>query len=436
MDSNFNITITSPKNIDVLTPSSEILNTKTNLDSIDYFETNRTKENKVEEPRKNPNNISNSINHSNTALNKPNYTGADNTMNMNLNTSTNNRDRSFLLKKSSDTFLLNELFLNQRDSRLNLSISRISKGGFVDSSPSKLRAVYKKQNESMLNITNIKTTENQLIKLFGNNSLYGKENDKKDNNVNKAFLKDKEPAATAKKLASNVISMYRDKVLDNYTKIEEKAEAKEILNKLISQNKLISNDIVRRQIVKNTNVETIMRSKIHKISKSSNTGRKNNMTFHSCMNSVGSKINVTQIDSASRILSPIRNFKLKTENERKSLDDELVFKPTLFKTSKYTNVQSKVIEFIKNPHANSKSSLSGNNPNYFTSSTTSNQINSIDLKIIDEREEKLDNDDQQKTKIKRPLTDGLIPNKYKTLVEEITKSTRKDKKNPKLKLIK
>ena len=435
MDSNFNITITSPKNIDILTPSSEILNTKTNLDSIDYFETNRTKDKQIEEPLKNRNNISNSINHSNIALNKQNITGADNTINMNLNTSTNNRDRSFLLKKSSDTFLLNELFMNQRDSRLNLSLSRISKGGFVDSSPSKLRAVYKKQNESMLNITNIKTNENQLIKLFGNNSLYVNGEEKNNNVNNKAFLKNKEPAATAKKLASNVITMYRDKVLDNYTKIEEKAVAKEFLNKLISENTSITKDIVRRQIVKHTNVETIMMSKTHKISKSTNTQRKNNMTFHSCLNSMASVRNVTQIDSGSRILSPIKNFKLKTENERKSMDDEFVFKPSLFK-SKYTNVQSKVFEFSKKP-LNTSTLNNTNNTVNNTNNFNANTTNTLNLKIIEEREEKIDND--YKLKNMRPITDGLIPNKYKTLVEDTLnnlKSTRKDKKLTKLKVTK
>lgn len=110
-------------------------------------------------------------------------------------------------KKMSDNTFNDFLSPNNRDSRLNLSISRISlKNNFQDTTSSKLRSVYKKQNEnSILNITNVNAKENQFIKFFTNNSLY----DGKGNGVdlNSSTKKDKaiSSAQTAKKLASDVI---------------------------------------------------------------------------------------------------------------------------------------------------------------------------------------------------------------------------------------
>lgn len=110
------------------------------------------------------------------------------------------------VKKMSDNTFNDFLTPNNRDSRLNLSISRISlKNNFQDTTSSKLRSVYKKQNEnSILNITNVNAKENQFIKFFTNNSLYdGKGNIIDLNSSNKDKIVSS--AQTAKKLASDVI---------------------------------------------------------------------------------------------------------------------------------------------------------------------------------------------------------------------------------------
>lgn len=196
----------------------------------------------------------------------------------------------------------------RRDSKLNLSISRISlKNNFPqDNTSSKLRSIYKKVNQSILNITDVKSSENQFIKFFTNNSLYENPKNKESIALNKnsaEVLKDKKPAQTAKKLASDVISIYRNNISNQIKCTSEKNEAKEIVGKQTGAYRKFTHQILKKKYIPEVDVETIMRSPVQKYAKS-NFPCNSNQTYVSMV----SRANVTAINPNSRVLSPIRNF--------------------------------------------------------------------------------------------------------------------------------
>lgn len=312
------------------------------------------------------------------------------------------------IKKASDISLNEFLGPPHRESRLNLSISRISlKNNFNDTTSSKLRATYKKGNEnSILNITNVNAKENQFIKFFTNNSLYDKDKVTAIN-LNNTMLKEKivSTAQTSKKLASDVISIYREKVSEKLKTSDEKAEAKEIISKQINNYKPFTEDIAKRDIIYETDVERIMRMPVHKYANSVFPGAANNMTFHhqSVIGINMAKLNVTAIEKTSRLLSPTKKLKPKVKEEilRESL---YTFQPMINKS----NVPSKI-----DSHQTS-----------FSSSIINGKKN------MKEGKQKNRQDDDAKLKSKenifdecvknkmRTIDEGLIINKFKDLVEK------------------
>lgn len=205
----------------------------------------------------------------------------------------------------------------RRDSKLNLSLSRISLKNNFPQENSKLRSIYKKANQSILNITDIKTADNQFIKFFTNSSLY--QNPKKESVVlSKAtaeVLKDKKPAQTAKKLASDVISIYRANISNQIKDTSEKNEAKEIVVKQSGAYRKFANDIIKKKYIPEVDVETIMRSPVQKYAKSNFPC--NNQTLVSIV----SRANVPNINPNSSVLSPIKNLKPKFKSE---IENELL----------------------------------------------------------------------------------------------------------------
>lgn len=213
----------------------------------------------------------------------------------------------------------------RRDSKLNLSISRISlKNNFPqENTSSKLRSIYKKVNQSILNITDVKSSENQFIKFFTNNSLYENPKNKESIALNKnsaEVLKDKKPAQTAKKLASDVISIYRNNISNQIKGTSEKNEAKEIVGKQTGAYRKFTHQILKKKYKPEVDVETIMRSPVQKYAKS-NFPCNSNQTLVSIV----SRANVTAINPTSRVLSPIKNyserFKDYLEKDKKIVED-------------------------------------------------------------------------------------------------------------------
>lgn len=237
----------------------------------------------------------------------------------------------------------------RKDSKLNLSLSRISlKNNFPqENTSSKLRSIYKKVNQSILNITDVKSSENQFIKFFTNNSLYENPKSKESIALNKntaEVLKDKKPAQTAKKLASDVITIYRSNISNQIKDTSEKNEAKEIVGKQAGTYRKFTHQITKKKYVPEVDVETIMRSPIQKYAKS-NFPCNTNQTYASIV----SRANVAAISPTSRVLSPIRNFKDRfmesIEKDKKSVED-LSISNTLrksrlkFEVFKKTNIHS------------------------------------------------------------------------------------------------
>lgn len=202
----------------------------------------------------------------------------------------------------------------RRDSKLNLSLSRISLKNNFPQENSKLRSIYKKGNQSILNITDIKSADNQFIKLFTNSSLY--QNPKKDSVIlsktTAEVLKDKKPAQTAKKLASDVISIYRANISNQIKDTSEKNEAKEIVAKQTGAYRKFANEIIKKKYVPEVDVETIMRSPVQKYAKS-------NFPCHNqTLVSIVSRANVPSINPNSSVLSPIKNLKSKFKTDMKT----------------------------------------------------------------------------------------------------------------------
>lgn len=241
----------------------------------------------------------------------------------------------------------------RRDSKLNLSISRISlKNNFPqDNTSSKLRSIYKKVNQSILNITDVKSSENQFIKFFSNNSLYENPKNKESLSLNKnsaEVLKEKKPAQTAKKLASDVISIYRNNISNQIKDTSEKNEAKEIVGKQTGIFRKFTHQIVKKKYIPEVDIETIMRSPVQKYAKS-NFPCNGNQTFVSMV----SRANVSVINPNSRVLSPIRNFterfKEIIEKEKKNVEDlsvsnTLIKSRQKFEIFKLTNINQDLDE--------------------------------------------------------------------------------------------
>lgn len=235
-----------------------------------------------------------------------------------LNQDNDNYETNKLKKKYSDMTLTHAEGISQI-SRISLKNNNYP----IETTSSKLRAVYKKVNEnsSFFNITNVKSSENQLIKFFSNNRLY--ENNTNQNNVTKlaaASVKDKKPAQTAKKLASDVISIYRKNISNQLKNTEEKSEAKELINKQATTSRKFTDKIVKKKHNPEVDVETIMRSPVQKYA-TSTFPCNNNQTLLS----IASKASVPQINTNSRLLSPTKHFKQRLQTditiEEKQIED-------------------------------------------------------------------------------------------------------------------
>ncbi len=312
------------------------------------------------------------------------------------------------IKKASDISLNDFLGPPHRESRLNLSISRISlKNNFNDTTSSKLRATYKKANEnSILNITNVNAKENQFIKFFTNN-LYEKEKDTAIN-LNKTMMKEKivSTAQTSKKLASDVINIYRQKVSEKLKTSDEKAEAKEVISKQINNYKPFTEDIAKRDIIYETDVERIMRMPVHKYANSVFPGAANNMTFHhqSVIGINMAKLNVTAIEKTSRLLSQTKNLKPKAKEE--ILKESLyTFQPVINKSTIPSKIDSNQTSFTSSIiHGKSKGIKENKQKNKQDS----------DIKM---KSKEIIFGELNKNK-KRTIDEGLIINKFKELVDK------------------
>lgn len=287
----------------------------------------------------------------------------------------------------------------RKDSKLNLSISRISlKNSYpAENVNSKLRSIYKKvNNDSILNITNVKSSDNQFIKFFSNNSLYEQPKTRDSMMLNKAAaesLKDKKPAQTAKKLASDVINIYRENISNQIKQTNEKNEAKEIINKQTEQFRKITNQLVKKKHIPDVDVETIMRAPVQKYAKS-HFPCNNNQTLASIV----SKANITQINSNSRVLSPIKNFKEKfieqIDQEEKNLNAQNVEETIKKSINRYEKIKPKTYQTA------------------FIEEENINEAAEIEIDIEEENKEKEENNTQ-------PQYQGIFKNKYKSLVEKI-----------------
>lgn len=307
---------------------------------------------------------------------------------------------------------------NNRESRLNLSISRISlKNNFNDNNNSKLRGTYKKGNEnSILNITNVNAKENQFIKFFTNNSLY--EKDKVTAiDLNKTMLKEKiiSTAQTSKKLASDVISIYRQKVSEKLKSSVEKIEAKEIILKQINVYKPFTEEISKRDITYETDVERIMRTPVHKYANSVFPGAASNMTFHhqSVIGINMAKSNVTAIEPNSRLLSPTKNLKPKVREEIVK-DSLYTFQPSINKS----NVASRI-----DSHHSSFTSIVDLKSKVKFKEIRQKNVKDKDVKHKDNNSSSMTskstlNNNKEFHVHKRCLEEGLIINKFKDLVDK------------------
>ena len=324
-----------------------------------------------------------------------------NTKTFKLNLDKINQDTNNLnINKISDMTLTNQDGFSQiyrKDSKLNLSISRISlKNTFAqENTSSKLRSVYKKVNgDSLLNITNVKSSDNQFIKFFTNNTLYN-ENKSKDNNITSKIaaeaVKTKKPATTAKKLASDVITIYRKNISKQIKEKNEKNEAKEMISKQCEVFRSFADKIIKKTHIPEVDVETIMRSPIQKYAKSS-FPCKNNQTYISI-----AKANVTAISHNSRVLSPIGNHKEK-------------FKHVLEEEEKKQE-ESKIEHVIRKSLINYEHLMS---KRYSVDNNLLLSINSDDNGKITEEELKSQED------LKSSLLESLFNNKYKALVSKIS----------------
>lgn len=314
--------------------------------------------------------------------------------------------RMSIIKKMSDNTLNfnNELQALCRDSRLNLSISRISlKNNFQDTATSKLRAAYKKQNDSILNITNLKANDNQILKFFSNNSLYEK---KKmtviDQNKTQLMEKVVSTAQTSKKLASDVISIYRENVKSQLIMSPDKIEAKEVIKKQINSYRPIAEGIVKREIIPETDVEKIMRMPIHKFANTLFIGSLANMTFLNNTNQKDpKKITVAAIDPNSRVLSPIKNVKEKVKEEIFN-ETNYTFKPEVHKkntiSSRVSSQNNTGILINRNDAKNGIHGLKNSD------------------KIL-EREKIIESQSSFGQKKQRRLEEGLVINKFKEVVD-------------------
>lgn len=290
----------------------------------------------------------------------------------------------------------------RKDSKLNLSISRISlKNSYpAENANSKLRSIYKKvNNDSILNITNVKSSDNQFIKFFSNN-VYEQPKTKDSVILNKAAieaLKDKKPAQTAKKLASDVINIYRENINNQIKETNEKTEAKEIISKQTEQYRKITNQLVKKKHVPDVDVETIMRAPVQKYAKS-HFPCNNNQTLASIV----SRANVTQINSNSRVLSPIKNYKEKflsgLEQEEKSQHENKVESTIKKSIMRYENIRPKTYQ------------------HFYTENK--------DVECIQQEHGEIEMEEELKSKedsaVKQEKAEGIFKNKYKRLVEALS----------------
>lgn len=370
--------------------------------------------NTVENKQKSPNlNIQENNSASNFLINNSNY-NSNNTNNTNQFPF---QTKYSFIKKNSETTIINDfLYPNARDSRLNLSISRISlKNGFNETTSSKLRSVYKKQNDSILNITNVNSKDNQFIKFFTNNSLYdNKENkDKAINDLNKTQEKVKNKtlpsAQTSKKLASDVISIYRSRVNENLKESEEKQEAKEIINKHVNNYKTITDKLIKREIIQETDVEKIMRAPANKYAGGSGGAfQGKNMTFHSGMaGNLQSKISISEIDNNSRLLSPTKNFKPKVIEEAIK-EQTFDFKPRID-----SNKNTRILANAKTSYSKN-SSIIMSDADRTQGSLKGTRIKTSGKYLNEQNEENIKNSKDQNVE-----REGLIINKYKDLIDTV-----------------
>jgi len=284
----------------------------------------------------------------------------------------------------------------RKDSKLNLSISRISlKNTFQQENiNSKLRGVYKKVNgESILNITNVKTADNQFIKLFSNAGLYdnynnntknngsiyknqfpksvspdkvssmnniythtytSKEDRNKDSHHNdkqtKTRHKTTSSVETTYRIASDVINIYRANISNQIKEsLEIKTEeAKEIISRQSKQYRQLCDKIIKKEHIPDVDVEAIMRAPVKKYAKSSFPQGKSTMTMTK-------KKKLIQINNNSNLLSKIKTFKKKfcqeMEEEREKLENSKV-EVTLRKS--IINYESFLKSFCKENEENVK----------------------------------------------------------------------------------
>jgi hypothetical protein len=322
-----------------------------------------------------------------------------------------NGKKNILVKKGSD-MSLNEILFKSKESRLNLSISRISlKNNLNETNSSKLRETYKKVNEnSILNITNVNAKENQFLKFFTNNSLY--EKDKVTAiDLNKTLLKEKvvSTAQTSKKLASDVIFIYRKNVSEKLKGSVEKIEAKEVVTKQINNYKPFTESISKQGIIYETDVERIMRTPVHKYANSVFPNGVNNTTLHhqSVIGINMAKCNVTAIEPTSRLLSPTKNLKPKVKDE--ILRDSLyTFKPLISKSNVSQTVTSSSFPSIINLKAKVRTKEKRQKGVSDKDAKDSLSYNSNMTSISN----------LEKQSKKRKLEEGLIINKFKDLVDK------------------
>jgi len=299
-----------------------------------------------------------------------------------INQENDNFETNKLKKKYSDMTLTHADGISQI-SRISLKNNNYP----IETTSSKLRAVYKKVNEnsSFFNITNVKSSENQLIKFFSNNRLY--ENNVNQNNVTKlvaASVKDKKPAQTAKKLASDVISIYRKNISNQLKNTEEKCEAKELINKQVTTNRKFADKIVKKKHDPEVDVETIMRSPIKKYA-TSTFPYNNNQTLVS----IASKASVPQISTNSRLLSPTKHFKQR-------LTSDITIEEKQIEDCQISNVlKKKLKEYERRKMSLFKS----------TAFNTNNKLDCVSLELSSYENEKPHKDENQ-----------LFNNKYKTIV--------------------
>lgn len=304
----------------------------------------------------------------------------------------------------------------RKDSKLNLSISRISlKNTFQQENiNSKLRGVYKKINgESILNITNVKTADNQFIKLFSNAGLYDNynlyshisksgtaiiknngsisvhqipksvspqkgtnlymyslpnnqntysntyNNDEEDNNLNSNSAqgetkhKYKNSVQTTYRLASDVINIYRFNISNQIKESSETKteEAKEIILKQSKHYRQLGEKIIKKEHIPEVDVETIMRAPVKKYAKSSFPQGKNSITMTK-------KRKQSIINNNSNLLSKIKTFKRKfcqEMDEEKEKFEKSKVEVTLRKSM--INYESFVKSFCKENEENLKSKI-------------------------------------------------------------------------------